>query len=92
MLLSEHEPGTSICEVASARKASAYSEEEGYVMLYTIGDAAKKLGVQHQLCAITIKKDFFLTWSAVMGECACLPEDDFEWFRFIERLKNQVCP
>lgn len=46
----------------------------------------------HQLCAITTKKDFFLTWSAVMGGMRMFTEDDFEWFRFIERLKKSGMP
>ena len=92
MLLSEHEPGTSICEVASARKASAYSEEEGYVMLYTIGDAAKKLGVQPSALRYYDKEGLLPHMERSDGGMRMFTEDDFEWFRFIERLKKSGMP
>lgn len=60
-------------------------------MLYTIGDAAKKLGVQPSALRYYDKEGLLPHMERSDGGMRMFTEDDFEWFRFIERLKNPVC-
>lgn len=61
-------------------------------MLYTIGDAAKKLGVQPSALRYYDKEGLLPHMERSDGGMRMFAEDDFEWFRFIERLKKSGMP
>ncbi len=61
-------------------------------MLYTIGDAAKKLGVQPTALRYYDKEGLLPHMERSESGIRMFTEDDFEWFRFIERLKRSGMP
>ena len=61
-------------------------------MLYTIGDAAKKLGIQPSTLRYYDKEGLLPHMERSDGGIRMFNEDDFEWFRFIERLKRSGMP
>ena len=61
-------------------------------MLSTIGDAAKKLGVQPTALRYYDKEGLLPHMERSESGIRMFTEDDFEWVRFIERLKLSGMP
>lgn len=61
-------------------------------MLYTIGDAAKKLGVQPSAIRYYDKEGLLPHMERSESGIRMFSEDDFEWFHFLERLKRSGMP
>lgn len=61
-------------------------------MLYTIGDAAKKLGVAPSALRYYDKEGLLPHMERSSGGTRMFTEDDLEWFHFIEKLKRSGMP
>lgn len=61
-------------------------------MLYTIGDAAKKLGIPASALRYYDKEGLLPHMNRSGSGIRMFTEDDFEWVRFIERLKCAGMP
>lgn len=61
-------------------------------MLYTIGDAAKELGVPASALRYYDKEGLLPHMNRSGSGIRMFTEDDFEWVRFIERLKKSGMP
>lgn len=61
-------------------------------MLYTIGDAAKILGMQPSALRYYDKEGLLPHMNRSGSGIRMFTEDDFEWVRFIERLKKSGMP
>ncbi len=61
-------------------------------MLYTIGDAAKKLGVQPSTLRYYDKEGLLPNMERSSGGARMFTEDDLDWFHFIEKLKMSGMP
>ena len=61
-------------------------------MLYTIGDAAKELGIPASTLRYYDKEGLLPHTSRSGSGIRMFTEDDFEWVRFIERLKLSGMP
>ncbi len=61
-------------------------------MLYTIGDAAKELGIPASALRYYDKEGLLPHVTRSNGGIRMFTEDDFEWVHFIERLKTSGLP
>lgn len=61
-------------------------------MLYTIGDAAKELGMPASALRYYDKEGLLPHMNRSGSGIRMFTEDDFEWIRFIERLKMSGMP
>ena len=61
-------------------------------MLYTIGDAAKELGIPASALRYYDKEGLLPHMNRSGSGIRMFTEDDFEWVRFIERLKKSGMP
>lgn len=61
-------------------------------MLYTIGDAAKELGIPASALRYYDKEGLLPHMNRSGSGIRMFTEDDFEWVRFIERLKMSGMP
>ena len=61
-------------------------------MLYTIGDAAKKLGVASSALRYYDKEGLLPHMERSSGGTRMFTDDDLEWFHFIEKLKRSGMP
>ena len=61
-------------------------------MLYTIGDAAKELGIPASALRYYDKEGLLPLRFMCGSGIRMFTEDDFEWVRFIERLKKSGMP
>ena len=61
-------------------------------MLYTIGDAARELGIPASTLRYYDKEGLLPHTSRSGSGIRMFTEDDFEWVRFIERLKLSGMP